>query len=339
MDGFAVRAAETYGASDAAAGLSAPCRGSLDGQRRPRAARAWNGPPRAHRRDASAAGRRRGDPRGHEPARRSSSKCGAPRRPAKTCSRRRGHLAGAVAVEATGKRGRARAQDLGGLTALGHVRLDVAGGGARSRAFCRAATRSLRPARGTPARERYASERGDPARRSSARAASRSSSASCPTMKRRSSQRPKGAGGPRCVGALRGSSVSARDHYLARDRTLGRPGILVHGIALRPGKPTMLAIGDGKPVIGLPGNPASALVVAWRIVRPFVRLLLGSRCPADGLGDARRARRLAPECCVAPGTRGVYYVPLRFAWRTTDCWRRRRFRESSLIFTLARSDG
>ena len=43
---------------------------------------------------------------------------------------------------------------------------------------------------------------------------------------------------------------------------LGQPGVLVHGVSIKPGKPTILAVCDGKAVIGLPGNPVSALVVA-----------------------------------------------------------------------------
>src|SRR5829696_3759676 len=58
-----------------------------------------------------------------------------------------------------------------------------------------------------------------------------------------------------------GSSVGARDETAAAIGSLGEPGIWCHGLALRPGKPTLLADCGGLPVIGLPGNPRSALVV------------------------------------------------------------------------------
>ncbi|HEY5349105.1 MAG TPA: molybdopterin molybdotransferase MoeA, partial [Candidatus Lustribacter sp.] len=74
-----------------------------------------------------------------------------------------------------------------------------------------------------------------------------------------------------------GSSVSHRDVTAGAIARLGGPGILAHGIAIRPGKPTIVAICGGKPVVGLPGNPASAVVVAWRIVGPLVRMLGGER--------------------------------------------------------------
>jgi molybdenum cofactor synthesis domain-containing protein len=55
-----------------------------------------------------------------------------------------------------------------------------------------------------------------------------------------------------------GSSVSARDITSRVIDRLGSPGVLVHGVNVRPGKPTILAVCDGTPVIGLPGNPVSA---------------------------------------------------------------------------------
>jgi molybdopterin molybdotransferase len=72
-----------------------------------------------------------------------------------------------------------------------------------------------------------------------------------------------------------GSSASARDLTSTLITALGKPGVLVHGINLRPGKPTILGICNGKPIIGLPGNPVSALVVARLFVRALVHKLLG----------------------------------------------------------------
>jgi molybdopterin molybdotransferase len=58
-----------------------------------------------------------------------------------------------------------------------------------------------------------------------------------------------------------GSSVGKKDYSLEAISALGEPGILCHGIAFKPGKPTIIANSGGKPVIGLPGHPVSALVV------------------------------------------------------------------------------
>ena len=88
-----------------------------------------------------------------------------------------------------------------------------------------------------------------------------------------------------------GSSVGARDETAAVVAGLGRPGIWAHGIALRPGKPTLLADCGGVPVIGLPGNPRSALVVFGLVGMPVVRLVGGvTRPPAEASTRARLER-------------------------------------------------
>jgi molybdopterin molybdotransferase len=74
-----------------------------------------------------------------------------------------------------------------------------------------------------------------------------------------------------------GSSASARDITANAIASLGAPGVLVHGINIKPGKPTILAVCDGKSVIGLPGNPVSAMVIAGLFVVPVVNKLCGLR--------------------------------------------------------------
>lgn len=72
-----------------------------------------------------------------------------------------------------------------------------------------------------------------------------------------------------------GSSASARDLTAEVIGSLGTPGVLVHGVNVRPGKPTILGVCGGKAVIGLPGNPVSALVIASLFVVPVIQRLLG----------------------------------------------------------------
>jgi molybdopterin molybdotransferase len=90
-----------------------------------------------------------------------------------------------------------------------------------------------------------------------------------------------------------GSSVGARDETAAAIASLGEPGIWCHGLAFRPGKPTLLADCGGVPVIGLPGNPRSALVVFRLIGVPIVRLVGGcTEPPREPSVRARLARNL-----------------------------------------------
>ncbi|WP_333870987.1 gephyrin-like molybdotransferase Glp [Desulforamulus putei] len=67
-----------------------------------------------------------------------------------------------------------------------------------------------------------------------------------------------------------GSSVGARDATAKVIETLGSPGVLFHGMAIKPGKPTIGAVVEGKPLFGLPGHPVSAMVVFDLLARPIV---------------------------------------------------------------------
>ena len=133
-----------------------------------------------------------------------------------------------------------------------------------------------------------------------------------------------------------GSSVSHRDITAAVVARLGPPGILAHGIAIRPGKPTIVALCAGKPVIGLPGNPASALVVAWRLVRPLVRHLGGERDVSLDV-DATLDAVLELDLPSRPGRED--FVPCRLDRKNESPHATPIFGESNLIFTLVRSDG
>jgi molybdopterin molybdotransferase len=72
-----------------------------------------------------------------------------------------------------------------------------------------------------------------------------------------------------------GSSASVRDLTADCINELGSPGVLVHGINVRPGKPTILAVVNEKPIIGLPGNPVSAFVIAHMLLRKLIPVMRG----------------------------------------------------------------
>jgi len=74
-----------------------------------------------------------------------------------------------------------------------------------------------------------------------------------------------------------GSSAGVRDMTLDVLNALGEPGVLAHGIYFKPGKPTLLAVCDGKLALGLPGNPASALAVFREVLIPALMKLRGER--------------------------------------------------------------
>ena len=68
-----------------------------------------------------------------------------------------------------------------------------------------------------------------------------------------------------------GSSVGTKDMTPDIINQLGSPGVLVHGVAIKPGKPTIVARVNNKAVFGLPGHPASCIISYKAIVEPFIR--------------------------------------------------------------------
>ncbi|MBU2609762.1 MAG: molybdopterin molybdenumtransferase MoeA [Chloroflexi bacterium] len=140
-----------------------------------------------------------------------------------------------------------------------------------------------------------------------------------------------------------GSSASARDMTAEAIRSLGSPGVLVHGVNIRPGKPTILAVCDGKALIGLPGNPVSALVVAALFVVPLVERLLGLpldrprpslmakltiNIPSQAGREDWVAVKLHPSPAIGRGDGG------EGEWLAEPI-----FGKSNLIFSLAAADG
>lgn len=130
-----------------------------------------------------------------------------------------------------------------------------------------------------------------------------------------------------------GSSVSYRDMSVDVIAGLGQPGVLVHGVSVRPGKPTILAVCDGKPVFGLPGNPVSAMVIFDLFVTPTIRALLGAVKPPQAQVQARLARN------VASTTGREDYVQVRLEQRVDGLWAVPIFGKSNLIYTLVNAEG
>lgn len=131
-----------------------------------------------------------------------------------------------------------------------------------------------------------------------------------------------------------GSSASVRDFTSEVIQGMGQPGVLVHGVNIRPGKPTILAVCDGKPVVGLPGNPVSALVIAELFVRPVIYRLLGMpEIAPRGFVKARLKINL-------PSLTGrEEWVPVRLKRSGQEFTAEPIFFKSNLIFMLATADG
>ena len=129
-----------------------------------------------------------------------------------------------------------------------------------------------------------------------------------------------------------GSSVGAADHTYDLLQALGAPGVFVHGLAIKPGKPTLLAKARGKPVFGLPGHPASSLVIFAAVVAPCLAHLTGSRArPRTAWAAMARPVRSGPG--------KDEYVKVRLVGEAAGFRAEPLFGQSGNVLALARADG
>lgn len=100
-----------------------------------------------------------------------------------------------------------------------------------------------------------------------------------------------------------GSSVGERDRLPHAVSAIANPGIVVHGLRVKPGKPTLFGANAGKPIIGLPGNPMSALLMLEAVAAPIIAALVGAPIVVPTL----QARLGAPARSRADWT---WYIPV-----------------------------
>ncbi|MDQ7092884.1 molybdopterin molybdotransferase MoeA [Desulfosporosinus sp. PR] len=128
-----------------------------------------------------------------------------------------------------------------------------------------------------------------------------------------------------------GSSVGIRDLSAQLIDSLGEPGILFHGLALKPGKPTIGGVVDGKLIFGLPGHPASAMVVFESVVRPCLEASL--LCPqAEPFPQGKLSQN------IYSGNGREEFVPVRVLSKEGECLLEPIRGKSGLIRTLVSAD-
>jgi len=132
-----------------------------------------------------------------------------------------------------------------------------------------------------------------------------------------------------------GSSVGSRDFTVDVLSKLPDPDILVHGISISPGKPTILAKSQNKAVWGLPGHVVSAMVVFKIVVIPFIEHIGGLKSsPANQkLFPAKLSRNLSS----AQGR--VDYIRVRIIEKEDGLWAEPVLGKSGLIHTMVKADG
>ncbi|MGA2192937.1 MAG: gephyrin-like molybdotransferase Glp [Nitrospirota bacterium] len=137
-----------------------------------------------------------------------------------------------------------------------------------------------------------------------------------------------------------GSSVGTGDLTAKVIDGLGPPGVLVHGVSVRPGKPVIIGMAAGKAVFGLPGHPVAVTVSFELFIGPLIKMLSGEIDPL-GLAGIPPLRvvmaRISRNYSSAPGREDHLRVAL--AKKDGELWARPVLGKSGLISTLVNAHG
>jgi molybdopterin molybdotransferase len=128
-----------------------------------------------------------------------------------------------------------------------------------------------------------------------------------------------------------GSSVGQRDHVPTVVAEAGEPGVVVHGVRAKPGRPVLLAMIGDQPVIGLPGNPVSALVMLEALARPVLMRMFG-------IDDKPKAFRAQLEKPLTTDASLEHRIPVQLLFGTSGLIARPLLGSSSQLHILAYAD-
>jgi molybdenum cofactor synthesis domain-containing protein len=132
-----------------------------------------------------------------------------------------------------------------------------------------------------------------------------------------------------------GVSVGPRDYTPQIVDSLGKPGIIVYGISVKPGKPTTVGFVGNKPIFSLPGHPTSALLIFYLLARPLIQRLGGRPVAPMKMIKAFAASRMFS----AKGRRTFVMVKLEFDKECRLLAEPVETGGSGAITTLAKADG
>jgi len=132
-----------------------------------------------------------------------------------------------------------------------------------------------------------------------------------------------------------GSSVGTRDYTIETLTALPDADILVHGIPISPGKPTILANAQGKAIWGLPGHVVSAMIVFDVVIRPFIEHI-GGRL-SKHKKRSRISAMLSRNLSSAQGR--IDYIRVRLIEQKGVLWAEPILGKSGLINTMVKADG
>jgi len=134
-----------------------------------------------------------------------------------------------------------------------------------------------------------------------------------------------------------GSSVGAKDMTAKIIDDLGEPGVLFHGVSLKPGKPTIGGIVNGIPIFGLPGHPAAVSVCFSLFIMPVLEILSGLAGPGFEKKKRTIMAKVTKNISSSPGKEE--HVGVKLEEKNGEIWASPLLGKSGLITTLTQADG
>ena len=134
-----------------------------------------------------------------------------------------------------------------------------------------------------------------------------------------------------------GSSMGAKDIALETILSFPDSKFIFHGISVSPGKPTIFARACGKPIMGLPGYPVSALVIFDLFAAPLIRKIGGEA--AAHINQFARTQRATLKTNIASQVGREDYVRVTLEQNSQGLWATPLPSKSGAIFTLVKADG
>lgn len=131
-----------------------------------------------------------------------------------------------------------------------------------------------------------------------------------------------------------GSSVGIRDYTEKAINALGTPGVLIHGIAMKPGKPTIFGMVAHTPIFGLPGHPVAAITVCHQLVKVAARFLGGQKEKADDFSLFASLGRSVPSAAGRDD-----FINVRLSKEGANYIATPLLGKSGLISTMSEADG
>lgn len=134
-----------------------------------------------------------------------------------------------------------------------------------------------------------------------------------------------------------GSSVGTKDLTAKIINDAGEPGVIFHGVSVKPGKPTIGGIINSKPAFGLPGHPAAIMVCFDLFIKPVLKLLTGEKDSLSSCIKRTVKARLSKNILSSAGRED--HVRVSLEKKDDVLWANPVLGKSGLITTLVKADG